>query len=570
MADMSVYSIQETLIHPEARIRWEAIDKLRAARDVPPTLVPTLIHALNDEAGKVRWRAAAAIRDHAQDARDAIPSLIQCLGDAQQWVRWHAFDALKAMLPLEELVSQFCHKLEHTTTEALRCQLAERLVQVHAEKYTSVHELVHIYSTEKNPAVKQSLAHILGNLPKYHEAVTTVLCKGAYDTDARVAAISVTALGKLASHQGYLSLPLQSMLYDVLIHTNKTIACAAAVALANHKQLNYRSLALLIDALHDRNECVPAWRAILAATSSNRIMPEMQKQLQKIPSAVYQRVIAEDAACGILPTIGMKLWKKLLPLEIPSTIQPYPFEDAGVFHSWISHQPTMNAAETTAQVIQVCIYSDWFPDVHLITLAQYERFQPRAWNGMGPPFIIEGVGIGPMIQSGGNIKELQGMRLLPKQKTDRIDMLFCRDLRMHQYLMAAGQAANMPKEQHTAYDAIAATAWEHFRSAMRQALTDGGLQQLADEQWYDREAWWSLHYKARYERPYAPLQPAILAFFDALQNNTSAMRERIRAAANVAVDKLESLLVTERLKNYPPYLRETLGLEAQNEKNNPL
>lgn len=520
-----ITSLVRALGDPDASVRQVAAEKLWHLGEGAKPAAPALIEALEEDADSgVRWRAAEALRSILLSRTADVIALRKALRDDSYYVRVHALHAFQDFVSEKEVVAALI--------EALR--------------------------RGQNPQIKVHAAKELGKLGQEAEEAVPFLCNVLKsETDVELRSQTVAVLRKIGRSTPKAVTVLTSCLRD----RNRSVRGQAGLLLVKWDHMSSEALNALRDGLAT-SEC---WADIWSSFYGNvaRQPHRWESFLFTLPSAVKRRLLSEAIGRGILPTIGMKAWNKKGPVEIPSRPDPgqrgFIWDDLGVCHSWESHLRHTEHCSTETER-QVCIYADWFPGIHLIAVSQFVLGE---FGIESAPARIEGKEVGFIIQSGGTISYLEGMRPIHSNRlTDRIDFVagFRKNIQAVQYLMFAGLSANF-SERYSRSESVSASIWKEFQSECRIILTSFDLGELAENEWYLKAGWRSIRYQIRHERPHRELLPGLQAFIRVLRSRHGvALKRRIGRLTGEAVATLHKALWEEGTERIQPLLLRILSV----------
>jgi HEAT repeat protein len=531
-------------------VRWRALDALRAGRMTARAL-PTLVRALlRDESRSIRWRAAEALREVGKEAAPAVVDLLEAAVEDDPWVRWHARRALEDILAATRDCREVIGVLGSRRPSSVRARAATLLgsfVNASPDALTALH----VCLTDGEAQIRSAAAVSIGRLRDPSPVIVSSIELLLSDPDpgVRTAALKALTNFHLPSRNTTQHL-LQLVRHDV--SQNRERASAAlrlispdadftkanlAVALSDGEEAVRRSgaislahlgmdspavLSTLALALYRNPADMASWWALL---NPNLAFGRRCRQtLTNLPPSVFMRALSEAIAQGTLPTIGLRTWPPGFRIRFPSreggdTNEPaeYPWKEHGVFHSWES----LDAAGVSATAIrQACVHTDWFPDVHLIAIAQFLLNWIHLRQLALQPIMIEGQAVGFILQGGGNLSAIDGMRTFSGVSSRRrIDWFHAWDLAVVQYFAFAGSCAyHVLPELRTVEERAAAAIWTEFRDGIRTILGEGSLADLFSMQWYIEEGWASSRYGLRHERPYDSIYRGLDALFAELDS----------------------------------------------------
>ena len=467
-------------------VRWTAIDALRQTGYFTSNMIPHFVKALVDPAGKVRWRAAAALREIGTDDPTVLTALVNALNDDQHWVEWHVTETLKTLFTKDVLLQRLLAELQCNQSANTRAQCANKIGELRFVDRTVSSVLTQVISNDKSIQVRLEAIKTLGEVGSGTSEEFKQLIKRLEDDDTSVCHQAAISLAKLSKHFPEGCLPLIQRLND----PDLTIKIYAAIAVSRLPLYEKECLSILIDALIHHCFDTFIWDAIIEiAKRSHGSMLELRLDL---PRQVLRKIILESIAKGVLPTIGIKIWEPGVPIVFPSRIHPYPWKDIGVYHCYSSHQNKLDIQPVFSRK-QVCLHSDWFPYVHLISIADLILNQNNPNNFKSSFAIIEGNKSGPDYPEWWPPSTLgRNARSCGPFKTNRIDFLDVFDIGMVQYLTYAGLSAQIPIDQRNLQEGLAALKWNEFIESFSQMLSKYGLHSLAENQWFTDEGWRSL------------------------------------------------------------------------------
>ena len=465
--------------------------------------------ALSDAQESIRWRALEALICMSADPQKVVGVFKAALTDHNFYVRLHALRALRLYVHPSDLRSILSMLLPHPQAD-IREEIVQELGSFDLDEPTAA-SFANIVRYDPSPAVRLQAALILADSRLHNDDVQMALCQALEDADG-------------------------------------TVRAEAALALTRRGHMSPVVISILSHALEDKYLHLEAWQALtmIAMTGDEHGLEQILKETSS------DRLLSELVSQGVLPTIGLKVWNKPHHVEIPAKKLPgetkYPWHDQGVYHSWFSHCADLGGTRLTEH--QVCLNSDWFPDVHLVALAQLVLFEPPKHDSRYAPCTIEGRGSGYIIQSGGTLRRLTGMRRFSCRMTNRLDFVagYRKDMKVVQYLVYGGLAEHLifPAERRP-IDQAAAEVWRSFTVGFTAQLEAAGLSSVAHEQWFTEIGWRSPRYERRFERPYNELQPGLAQLSSVLQTSHGPkLRHELGSLLDPLLTQLELAFYAER------------------------
>lgn len=487
--------------------------------------VPTLINSLlYDEAPEMRWRAIEVLRSVDSYSKNVLEALRIALTDEDYYVRWHARGVLRNLSLREKTILWLTEALSNKDPH-VRADMAEELRLLNADSNKSTRALVKVMQFDDNPQARVEASLALNNVKDGDDFIIEAARKS---------------------------------LSDVTL----AVRLNAAMILKNKDLISQSVIDVFVDSVEDKLLASQALGCIIdiATSQENGVASFIRGK----PVKILRQLCDEAIARGILPTIGLKVWHKHLPIEIPTHKDkiigdyPYVWEDEGVFHSWRSHG-RWSKEFYPLTIHQVCIHSDWFKGIHLIAISQLVLFFKNDINLAVAPAYIEGKGVGLIAQTGGTLLHLEKMRsLATPYRTDRIDFLFgfWKDARILQYLMFSGISANMLQEERDIFENRAAVCWGEFCEGLTRILSENGLLELAVTEWYQEDGQSSIRYGIRFERSYSEIRPLLLKLVKVLKSSEgSSIRNEVAKLVYAIVDMLEVTLLKYRMERLPSTLQ---------------
>ncbi|MEK7583698.1 MAG: HEAT repeat domain-containing protein [Patescibacteria group bacterium] len=512
------------LTSPNTDERIAALEYLWYSPRVAHPYLPLIATMLVQDSDKaVRWRAAEVLRINRSNSTRSMDSLFRALGDEQYYVRLHARWALRELSEPEHTEAILAQLLRWNSNERVRLDAIRELSSLG----TMAHETQRI------------IEHAL-----QHDEYLDVREKAA------------AALGASRHEKGSVIQLLMRFLADPAL----PVRVAAACSLAAKDFVNEKVVSTLLSALDDPCRAAQAWSMLIRCCDLEPSLVE--SMIKSLHPDDLHRFKYETLARGILPTVGMKIWHKEMPIEIPSRSGPpadgsYPWiwEDLGVFHSWKGHG--MSRQRTG---YQVCVHGDWFPDIHLIPIVQMICFHKGAEAAIvQSPMHLEGCNIGFLAQGGGTIERLDGMReFADKRPNERIDFAhgFIKDLRTTQLLMFAGLSRYVPPSVRFSATTRAAEAWDSFVSSVRMTFARYSLRKLTGTSWYGLRGRRSVRYGYRHERPFTHIAQSLEQLASTLHHpRGSTLRDEITSLVEKTTSELETLILQSRDRLSPHVAR---------------
>jgi hypothetical protein len=496
-------------------------DKTKAKR----FLKKLIVMLRSDSSAGVRWRIVEILRSIGSLTGNVIDILRKSLLDEDFYVRLHARNALVDLglvkhvrLSIEELLA---HDSEKVRIDAVSEVLCSHQISKNAQI-----KLARRLDGESIQAIRRMAARALCNVSDILQESRAILQRALNDEDLPIRVYAAIALQR---NRVPSKLVIENLCNGLGIDDLRPIAWCS-----------------LYDEFSQRPQ---SFKRLIANLRGDAVGLSMH----------------EVIARGRLPTIGMKVWNKggkiVIPAHRDDHETKYPWEDVGVYHSWRSHQLecTTNSSLTSRQI---CIHGDWFHNIHLIGLCQLACFVESAWNPDHAPVEIEGKEVGYVVESGGTLVRLSGMRAFEFRRTNRIDFVYgpLKDPRMIQLLMFAGLCAR-PSPEHSQSNCIraAAKAWGMFCRDVLAILDRFSLSDLAREQWYTTLGWRSIRYRSRHERPYHALHIHLHKLASVLAGEQGEeLRISIRTVVNLAVNRIEEAVHNEFYDSLPARLRQVI------------
>lgn len=536
-------------IHHLIRTQPKEIDwtTLEALREIGPSRkdIPVLQIALQEASSyAVRWRAIEAIRDIDAGVRSCLREIINALGDDNYWVRWHAQQALKTID--DSSIAKILLKAIHRKHGRLRSECT--LLLGHFDPPVSVaRSLRRMLESDPDEVVRSAAATTLIKIAP--QKSVQAFANALTDSDLNVKRNAITGLG-MASQ---LSSRLLKALEALLVEPEQDLRANAAIVLAKHQYATIAVLATLVETLEQQPWNTSVLDALIIHLRKNP--RALSCSLPRLTSSSTKKALWEAVAQGVLPTIGVKTWHQL-QIEFPS--RDYPWIDKGVFHSWRNHN-VLDSEKPPYKANLVCINSDWFSRVHLIAVASLIMAPPEYLKMIEVPPAIEGESVGFILQSGGTLHQLAGMRqLVDWKKTNRIDFVFGDDLRTIQYLVFSGISAQIPTANRTVQETRGAEVWSVFCSGISRVLKENHLTDLIAQEWFVDVGWSSSRYRVRFERSYIDIEPYLVALVQVI-NSRPRLKSEVSSFVMKLLDELESVLWAEGIKKFPSPALDVLG-----------
>ncbi|GEM_PF-1399438 len=552
--------------------------------------VPSLIKALKATDIDTRAYAAVALGKMGALAAEAISLLIECFSDQRFIVKEFAASAIdKIDTDGTRAISLLINFLTHQDLN-LRASTAFFLGYMNQHSAMVVPPLT---KALEDPVgfVRYRAAESLGKIGFPAEEAVPALITTLQDRDEKIRVTAAESLGKINPRRD----DVVSALINLLNDESKKVRLAAIVALSQAGPIAKKAVIPLMDLL----EVEDPYLRIESAKALTRIYPAIlqlltEAEIIKTSGAIksfHQLVallsltdqlygqkaievlelieetdrnsviitkesgISEIIARGVLPTIGMKKWPAGVKIEFPIKPDVTP-EDKGVYHNWESHELS-DELEEINKVSQVSIHSDWFKGIHLISATQLTLFPPMDRDPTKAPASIDEKEVGFIVGSGGVVEKMEGMRLITYYaKTDRIDFLWGKDLRMIQLLMFAGISTQIQAENRIPQEIVGAKVWERFQEGMKAILTSHGLREFIEQEWfYEEGQGWKSRYSTRYERFYSEIRPGIVQLFNVIRSPAGEkLRQEVKELVEPLLDELEQVIWSEGLKQLPDVL----------------
>jgi hypothetical protein len=546
-----VTTLISTLDDGRRTIRWRAAELLRHV-EVDRKLIPTIAQILIASPCKhVRWRLAELLRQSGARSPQALTAILHGSSSKDHWVQWHSLDVLRTSYNVTDLLAlltsipvQQDSKLQLVLFQELcRCHPPDLILSVIEESFRLDSDQ-HFKTIVVNGLRRRGVASIYVD-PILHALDSSHLM---------LRASAAQTLGYTSPTPAVIQGLEQRVENDVPL-----VAMWAATSLIRLGHASAASVKLLLPYLTGGSHGLIAWNAITMAIQQDETYADILSTHNR------ERLFAlmvEAIAQGVLPTIGIKHWTAAVPVAFPARNSSNRSTDIGVYHSWESHA-RRRYQDHHHSMIQVCLHADWFPGIHLIWVADYILRSGDLWDFRKSPASIDRREVGFLLQGGGNLGELDGMRTLrtPK-KSERIDFLLATNSRIIQYLVFAGLCAYNRFTEPTPSDSSAARIWATFASAMRDILFKFDLEELAAEEWFLSTAWHSSHYLARYERSYAHIRPGLIRLGEAITSSDTGLRESVDHLVATSVIKIESALWFQGLGKYPDRLLRIFALDS--------
>jgi HEAT repeat protein len=544
-----IYVLQNS----DTEMRIQTIEELRK-NPFEADIIAVLSRLLLEDASRsVRWRIAELFRQNGSKAKPLLSALIKASVDEDHWVRWHAIKAIREITTISERVLALTNTLSLDENPSIRSFSANELGRIGSKAKEAESSLIDALLNDKEASVRSYAAKALGQIGSDSQSLISGLVHTLETDNIEIQAQAIESLGRVG-----LSKPtLISSLIRKMESQDLNIRILGAIALAKIGVGTKNVVLVLIEALEDQRLYLKAWNALL------QILKEGQNRwtvlLKSICPKLLNQIIPESIAQGVLPSIGLKVWDWKAQIHFPEKYPPYTWSDKGVHHSWETHK--YNRTQCSYDTInQVCIHSDWFPNIHLIAVAQLILFRIPDWSLEEAPATIEGEQVGFILQSGGKVIELDGMRhLIEPYKTDRIDFLFSQDLRMIQYLMFAGISAQIPPGERRAQEIKGSEIWSVFTSRMKRILLTYELEDVSDTEWFCEEGWQTSRYGLRYERRYIDIQECIRKLFFLVRSDYGKkLKRQVAELVTPLLNELELTFWFVGLKEYPDVVLRTV------------
>lgn len=406
-----------TLRDDALSVRWRAAELLRRT-GIEPNLIEVIARELIENPCKhVRWRLVELIRDSGERSSQILIALLLGASSTHHWVQWHSLDMLRNSYTFSDILAVATSPRVHEHRGLLSSALQE-LCRCHPID-GSLSVIEQALTSSPDPILQANVIDGLrrtGVAALYVEALLRVL-DGAHPA---VRARAAQALGECGAHVPVLSPALSRHMDN---DNDAVVRMWSARALISLGHVSTEAVESLLPFLTEREHGLTAWNSLVNAISQN---DDFTHLLTGCDPADLSWLIAEDLAQGVLPTIGIKYWTEWMPISLPTRLGKNRATDRGIYHSWESHSHQVEGRQEKL-LTQVCLHADWFLGIHLIWVADYILSATAAWDLRQSPASIEGREVGFLLQGGGNLWELPGMRKLgTAAKADRIDFLRCK------------------------------------------------------------------------------------------------------------------------------------------------
>jgi HEAT repeat protein len=586
-----------------AAVRWRAVETLRKV-DLPGYAFSSLGSALrSDPCRSVRWRAAEALSATSLPEKERAEALLQASGDADHWVRWHAHRVLTQVVDSTLLRSLLPDYAAEPTDTAVRAYALQLLAAQERFGWKDRHRLVAgLWAHE--PEVRRCTAELVGRhgIAEHNRQARLGLGLCLQDLRPELRESAVRAIGSLARNRAASQVQLESTLGDPdpavraavceeLPHAKGStrgkqqwlraglsdpvlsVRLKAALALQRLGTPDAAVVAALVSTLWQERPPLAGWRALLTLT--DRYEDRVVAAVSALPSSVLGYLVAEDVAAGILPTLGLRLWHSKARIRFPnkeggdlrSVGLGYPWVTTGVHHSWENHKSPLNS-RMQGVVKQVSLSVEPFPFAHLIAAVEFSRYLPSELDGRTAPVHIEGRPVGSIIE-GGNVSELlePGGIATGTFCCGRLDFLFAIDLQLCQYGCFGATCARAHRKRQPPAQRSGALAWQRLVERLSQILSDLGLRQFVEEDWFDSSGWQSSRYGRRHERHYDDIREGVTQLFAKLRSPNGKRLQRVmRDVAGEFAREVEASIWSARLSDYPTQLLTVLGSGAAGER----
>jgi HEAT repeat protein len=561
-------------------VRWRAVEILRLL--VPPEhSFPVLAEALrSDPCRSVRWRAAEALGARTLPAEPSARALIEASQDDDEWVRWHSNRVLTQVVEPSLLHSLLPGYAASSPLPAIRAYAIGLLARGdHVDEAL----LLRLVEGLRHPAVVVRLNTIdlvTRHLPRADKRVRHGLRLCLEDAQPTVRVRAVRAIGRVGGRSAATLIQsafadqdpaVRAMVCEALADAEDGgwarrrwlrhalgdsrlgVRLAGARALMRLGLIDGEIVTVLASALERPFPSLAAWRALVALEAPyHRTVLAAVSALR--PSTLL-RLVAEDAAAGRLPTIGLRLWPERARIRFPNKeggdrpplALGYPWANVGVFHSWESHLEPLRAIRSITK--QICLGAPPYPYAHLVAAMELARHLPTHLDGKSAPVHLEGWPVGSVLE--GTIGVEPGRVGRP-----RLDFVFGVDLRFCQYATFAALCS----EKNGPLQELAANQWKVFVSRMLEVLDSHGLAEFSRTHWFDPEGWQSSRYGVRHERPYPEIRGGVTSFLRALRSSRGKrLANDLLGAADELVRLLECEVWRDTLRSYPQAVRQHLA-----------
>ena len=580
--------LQALIEDPLPSVRWRVLDTVRKI-GTRASCTRVIAAALRDDPCRsVRWRAAEALGQGTVRSPLKIQALLAACGDSDSWVRWHAQRALStapsaALLPhliislspdsrpaVRAFVLRALSRHSDLTLHSLRriiarglcdpypevCEAATELLVSCSDSSSSVMAALRRCLQSRSASVRTKAVRALEAPSFQYRSVAGDLRRALRDPEPNVrrAALEVLTRGQGSPSER------KHLLARGLHDSEVAVREAAAVGLCKLGISSRNLMRRLVNDLNQGNDSLRVWRCIIELT---RRMGGSEMLLGKVPPSILYRCVTEDVAEGVLPTIGLRLWPRKARIRFPNKeggdLPPrgigYPWVNAGVRHSWEGHAEPFQR-RLHAIVIQACFPTEPFPHIHLISASQFMLVLPTWLDAEVAPVHIEGRPVAFVIQGGGNITVLPGMKCFaPVDTNARTDFLHASNLCWVQYATYAASSERLPASVRSPLEALAANLWLKYVERIIELLVDFSLGRFVEEEWFDNTGWESSRYGLRWERRYDELRPGIVQLFRTIRSSQGGRLRRVnQEITGELINNIEVAIWTSRLSTYPDSL----------------
>jgi len=497
---MTIRTVEQKLLSTDEATRIAAADAILSDPCNFSRLLAFLCERFReDQSPSVRWRIAEALGAMRILSNVVVQTILAGLHDPAYYVRWHCRLVLRRLLSRDVLISKLLELMRWDSLDDVRLDAIDELIVSRAQHATAEAVLAYTARHDCNASVRA----------KAQEALCLFRCRTPE---------------AFSSYRSGLS------------DSDNAVRIHAARACVMCGETTSDVVEVLGSGLAEPLYASQAWSALEFARIAHPSI--VRRCIRNLTRENRRRYRYESQARGLLPTIGMKFWHKPMPVEIPSRgkpmdgVYPWVWEDLGVFHGWRGHAHS-DKQNTTAQI---CFHADWFPRIHFIALTQLIAFQENEKLLAQAPATLEGSAVGFLLQGGGALYRLDGMReVRPCVRTERVDFTFGfrKDMQATQLLMFAGLARHRPSNPvlHR-LERTASRVWSRFESAFSEILIGEGLSMLAASRWYTSRGRPSIRYGIRYERPYEEFVGALWPLQQLFSNSRG---KDLRKASNKLV-----------------------------------
>lgn len=484
-----INSVYDCLQDPHFKIRWYAIEALRSIGSTPSRMIPGIVAVLSDPSGHVSWRAAECLAAMGMRASKSLPDVLAQITSEQRWVVWHGDRTLLRIAPRKQVAALLKHTIRSSHSGTMRSYAAAKIATLGPLSPSTIRLVRTTAVNDVDPAVRAEAVRLLGTQPLKDSKPDAVelLKRTSRDGVAQVRVATVATTASLLVGRDRTEV-LKRLLHD----DNSEVRRTAAIELSGFKRPRADALKEIRSQLAAGDCDARALAALIQATPAATEMDIAA--LIRLSGRARSILLAETASYGVLPTVGLRLWKRSALIRFPTYVQPYPWKACDAYHSSISHHIGIRGKATGMK--QVCIQGDWVPDIHYVWIADLlSAFSLHQWSGR--PVEIESRVCGPVIGGGGWMRRIAGMiTIKPTIGAERIDFLYTTNLSLIQELafLSFVSAGIAPLGRIRS-----AQGWGTVCLAIRRHLESIGARALIEVPWYSRDGWASSHYGRRYE-----------------------------------------------------------------------